>query len=432
MAVVSSEPMGGIGMLGMEYGALPPEINSARIYSGPGSAPLVEAATAWEGLANELNATAESYTAVIAGLAGHEWLGSSSISMAAAVAPYVTWMRVTAAQAEQAAAQAVAAANAYEAAYAATVPPAAIAANRNTVISLAQTNIFGQNTPAIATGEADYGEMWAQDVVAMAGYAGDSEAASQLTPFVPPPATTDEGAPLAAAVAPAAPVIPLPSPFEDLDLLVLTTAGLAGASLIVALGQFSEEVRSDEVQEEQLEQGNELEEEELGGGAPVPAEQPMVGPGRIGLRSVGAEAAAVSGAGAGLGGLTVPQSWFMPPAVRQVAAMYPGTTPVVFGGEEGGYAGLAVAGMAGTGLASLAARGGSSSTPTQAAPAASAAAAATRPAANAPAIPAAATAAQFPGLPQGLPPGVVANLAATLAAIPGATIIVVPPNPNQQ
>ncbi len=31
----------------------------------------------------------------------------------------------------------------------------------------------------------------------------------------------------------------------------------------------------------------------------------------------------------------------------------------------------------------------------------------------------------------GLPPGVVANLAATLAAIPGATIIVVPPNPNQ-
>lgn len=425
--------MGGIGMLGMEYGALPPEINSARIYSGPGSGPLVEAATAWERLAIELNATAESYTAVISGLAGHEWLGSSSISMAAAVAPYVTWMRVTAAQAEQAAAQAVAAANAYEAAYAATVPPAAIATNRDTVMSLARTNIFGQNTPAIATGEADYGEMWAQDVVAMAGYAGDSEAASQLTPFAPPPATTDEGAPIAAAVAPAAPVIPLPNPFEDLDLLVLTTAGLAGASLIVALGQFSEEVRSDEVQEEQLEQGNELEEEELGGGAPVPAERPMVGPGRIGLRSVGAEAAAVSGAGAGLGGLTVPQSWFMPPAVRQVAAMYPGTTPVVIGGENGGYAGLAVAGMAGTGLASLAARGGSSSTPTQAAPAASGgAAAAARPAANAPAVPAAATAAQFPGLPQGLPPGVVANLAATLAAIPGATIIVVPPNPNQQ
>ncbi|ORB85246.1 hypothetical protein B1987_17215, partial [Mycobacterium kansasii] len=58
------------------------------------------------------------------------------------------------------------------------------------------------------------------------------------------------------------------------------------------------------------------------------------------------------------------------------------------------------------------------------------AAAAGRPAANMPSLPAAAGA-NIPGLPSGLPPGVVANLAATLAAIPGATIIVVPPNPSQ-
>ncbi|REN98216.1 PPE domain-containing protein, partial [Mycobacterium tuberculosis] len=48
----------------MDFGALPPEINSARIYSGPGSRPLMQAAAAWQRLANELTATAASYSSV--------------------------------------------------------------------------------------------------------------------------------------------------------------------------------------------------------------------------------------------------------------------------------------------------------------------------------------------------------------------------------
>lgn len=415
-------------MLSPDFGALPPEINSARIYSGPGSAPLMQAAWAWQRLAGELNETAESYASVIAGLTSQEWLGPSSLSVAAAVTPYLAWMRVTAAQAEQAAAQATAAANAYEAAYAATVPPAAITANRNTTMALARTNIFGQNTPAIATNEGDYGEMWAQDTVAMAGYAGDSEAALQLAPFTSPPATTGE------AAAPAAPIsvgdITLPNPFEDLDLLVLSSLGLAGASLIVAFGQLGEEVRSDEVEEEELETGNQLQEEEFGI-SPTVADQGL-DPDQFASKVPAPRAAAVAGYSANVGGLSVPASWNMPPAARQVAAMFPGVTPIVMSGAgDGGYAGMAAAGLAGTGLAGFAARGNASEpTPKQGAPVGGAAAA-SRPAANTPAIPAAAVAAQFPGLPQGLPPGVVANLAATLAAIPGATIIVIPPDPNQ-
>jgi hypothetical protein len=35
--------------LAMDFGALPPEINSARMYSGAGSAPLLAAASAWSG-----------------------------------------------------------------------------------------------------------------------------------------------------------------------------------------------------------------------------------------------------------------------------------------------------------------------------------------------------------------------------------------------
>ena len=88
----------------MDFGALPPEINSARMYSGPGSGPLMAAATAWDELATELDSTAASYSSVISELTGEDWLGPSSASMAAAAAPYAAWMNTTAAQAEQAAA----------------------------------------------------------------------------------------------------------------------------------------------------------------------------------------------------------------------------------------------------------------------------------------------------------------------------------------
>jgi PPE-repeat protein len=73
------------------------------------------------------------------------------------------------------------------------VPPPVIVANRTLLASLTANNILGQNTPAIATTEAHYAEMWAQDAAAMYGYAGSSAAASTLTPFAQPPATTTVG-----------------------------------------------------------------------------------------------------------------------------------------------------------------------------------------------------------------------------------------------
>jgi PPE-repeat protein len=175
----------------MDFGALPPEINSARMYSGPGSGPLLAAATGWDELAAELSSAAASYGAVISGLTAGPWLGPASASMAAAAAHYVGWMNTAAAQAEQTANQARAAAAAYQAAFAATVPPPVIAANRSLLLSLIATNILGQNTPAIAATEAQYAGMWAQDAAAMYGYAGSSAAAATLSPFTPPPQTTN-------------------------------------------------------------------------------------------------------------------------------------------------------------------------------------------------------------------------------------------------
>jgi PPE-repeat protein len=175
----------------MDFAMLPPEVNSGRMYAGPGSGPMVAAATAWDGLAAELQSTAASYGTVISELSGASWLGPSSASMAAAAAPYVEWMTTAASQAEQTATQAKAAASAYEAAFAMTVPPGVIAANRTLLMTLIATNIFGQNTAAIAATETDYAEMWAQDAAAMYGYAGSSAAASTLTPFTSPPPTTN-------------------------------------------------------------------------------------------------------------------------------------------------------------------------------------------------------------------------------------------------
>ncbi|EUA88460.1 PPE family protein [Mycobacterium ulcerans str. Harvey] len=72
----------------------------------------------------------------------------------------------------------------FEAAQAAIVHPAMVAANRNELVALVISNLFGQNAPAIAATEAVYEQLWAQDVAVMAGYhAGVSAIAQQLAPW---------------------------------------------------------------------------------------------------------------------------------------------------------------------------------------------------------------------------------------------------------
>nr|WP_019283667.1 PPE family protein [Mycobacterium tuberculosis] len=134
----------------MDFGALPPEINSGRMYCGPGSGPMLAAAAAWDGVAVELGLAATGYASVIAELTGAPWVGAASLSMVAAATPYVAWLSQAAARAEQAGMQAAAAAAAYEAAFVMTVPPPVITANRVLVMTLIATNFFGQNSAAIA------------------------------------------------------------------------------------------------------------------------------------------------------------------------------------------------------------------------------------------------------------------------------------------
>ena len=62
----------------MDFGALPPEINSGRMYLGPGPGTLLAAAAGWESLAAEVTDAASGYQSVIASLVDESWLGPTS------------------------------------------------------------------------------------------------------------------------------------------------------------------------------------------------------------------------------------------------------------------------------------------------------------------------------------------------------------------
>jgi PPE-repeat protein len=207
----------------VDYAAIAPEVTSGLMYTGPGSGPMLAAAAAWDELAATLYATASSYGSLVADVTT-AWLGPASSSMAAAAAPYVSWLSTTAGMAETTGAQAKAAAAAYETAFAMTVPPPVIAANRALLAALVATNFFGQNTPAIMATEALYAEMWAQDAAAMYGYAGSSAAASALSPFACPPPTTSETGPATASTTTAT------SPVSSLSGVTTSTAALTSTS----------------------------------------------------------------------------------------------------------------------------------------------------------------------------------------------------------
>jgi PPE-repeat protein len=78
----------------MNFSVLPPEINSLRMFVGAGSAPMLQAAGAWNGLATELGSAAGSFSSVTSGLKGQ-----ASAEMSAAAAPYAGFLSAASARA---------------------------------------------------------------------------------------------------------------------------------------------------------------------------------------------------------------------------------------------------------------------------------------------------------------------------------------------
>ena len=70
-----------------DFAALPPEINSGRMYAGPGSESMMVAATAWDELAAEFGTAASGYNSVLDELTSGPWVGPTSAQMISAVVP---------------------------------------------------------------------------------------------------------------------------------------------------------------------------------------------------------------------------------------------------------------------------------------------------------------------------------------------------------
>ena len=67
----------------LDFGALPPEINSGLMYAGPGPGSMLTAAAAWQSLAEELTSAASGYGSILSTLTSGPWTGPTSIAMAA-------------------------------------------------------------------------------------------------------------------------------------------------------------------------------------------------------------------------------------------------------------------------------------------------------------------------------------------------------------
>ena len=188
----------------MEFTALPPEVTSALIHSGPGAESLIEASGAWQRLGTSLEESAGINAEALSSLT-EAWQGPSAVAMTQAVAPYLTWLRTTAQQCQQLAASAQAAVAAFNSVRTAVVPVAAVSANRTRLTQLLATNRFGINLPAIAETEDEYQGMWANNSGAMSRYQAASAQATTLPQFsLPPQIANPAGTAAQAGVASAA------------------------------------------------------------------------------------------------------------------------------------------------------------------------------------------------------------------------------------
>ena len=166
--------------------ALPPEIHSTLLSSGPGPASLLAAAAAWSSLSATYASAADELSATLAAVQAGAWDGPTAERYAAAHLPYLAWLMRASANSAVAAARHETAATAYTAALAAMPTLPELASNHTVHGVLVATNFFGINTIPIALNEADYARMWVQAATTMTTYQAVSTAVVASAPPTDP------------------------------------------------------------------------------------------------------------------------------------------------------------------------------------------------------------------------------------------------------
>lgn len=169
------------------WSGYPPEVNSGRWEAGTGPETWMAASAVWTSFAEIVSTATASLMGEIAMMTGSTLTGMTSVSMMASSVPFFGWLAHMESTALMHALACATVAQSWGQCTAGIIPLPVVNQNRITEASLQASNIFGQNSPAIAELDREYGQFWTQDGASMMVYDTAVSLATAPKMVMPPP-----------------------------------------------------------------------------------------------------------------------------------------------------------------------------------------------------------------------------------------------------